>query len=808
MTPSLLYERAFARLVGEEGVGLEVKNVIVAAFESDEAVEFGLRSKTELKDRHDLLPEASVLPRVFLGSLEVAGFRGIGAPAKIEFSPGPGLNLIVGRNGSGKSSFADAFEVLLTGERTRFRGKGQWLQGWRNLHTDGPPMIGVSYHVDGSPVPVQVVRQWDGDGDLSKSTLLVSRSGTEITAYDELGWRDAIDVFRPILSYDEIGAAINDGPASLYNDLDTILGLDQMTFVRERLVRARKAREVFQREIEEARNTLISVSAISTDPRAETVAAIIRAPQVDVKALEDMIDGEFSDGSRIDALKALAKLWAPRDGEVLDAARALEAAHELVDELKATQLGFEAAALDLLKRALSLYRRNEDPVCPVCGTEALSAQWHDDAQARLDERSSLMAAFSDAESDLSLARRSVQRLHERAVIPALHGGLRNYAAGVKAAANWLKTPQDPRDLPGHIFDTYPEIELAFSQIRDEAHQVLSELETNWRPVREAIRAFLAAHQKHPNVEQEIETLKKAEYWAKDFEDELRNERFEPISKKTQEIWGELRDQSNVSLDAIKMKGSGSRRRLELSVGVDGVAASSLDVMSQGELHSLLLSLFLPRLTLDESPFRFLIVDDPVQAMDPAKVDGLARVLERTARTHQVIVFTHDTRLADAVRRLRIPTTFFSVIRHGRSEVVVEPGKTPARQFMDDATDLLNHKNEMAPEVGKRVIPGLCRGAFEMAFKEMAWVTLLKEGVSHEECEVRIEAAKQTRDIVDLAVFGTKEPDNAYEVLDERYDGKVVNPLRLAIKYAHQPYKGSLYELVEQTKTALKVMGAL
>ena len=60
----------------------------------------------------------------------------------------------------------------------------------------------------------------------------------------------------------------------------------------------------------------------------------------------------------------------------------------------------------------------------------------------------------------------------------------------------------------------------------------------------------------------------------------------------------------------------------------------------------------PQIFRDAQPassFRFLVIDDPVQAMDPAKVDGLARVLESTAVGRQVIVFTHDNRLAQAVR---------------------------------------------------------------------------------------------------------------------------------------------------------------
>ena len=41
------------------------------------------------------------------------GFRGIVLRAELELTPGPGLTLVIGRNGSGKSSFAEALEVLL-----------------------------------------------------------------------------------------------------------------------------------------------------------------------------------------------------------------------------------------------------------------------------------------------------------------------------------------------------------------------------------------------------------------------------------------------------------------------------------------------------------------------------------------------------------------------------------------------------------------------------------------------------------------------------------------------------------------------
>lgn len=56
---------------------------------------------------------AKAAPAAYLHSITVEGFRGIGRPATLDLVPGRGLTLVIGRNGSGKSSFADALEAAL-----------------------------------------------------------------------------------------------------------------------------------------------------------------------------------------------------------------------------------------------------------------------------------------------------------------------------------------------------------------------------------------------------------------------------------------------------------------------------------------------------------------------------------------------------------------------------------------------------------------------------------------------------------------------------------------------------------------------
>ena len=97
------------------------------------------------------------------------------------------------------------------------------------------------------------------------------------------------------------------------------------------------------------------------------------------------------------------------------------------------------------------------------------------------------------------------------------------------------------------------------------------------------------------------------------------------------MWELLRLQSNVELARPELEGTGTRRRIKPDVRVDGVNRASPRSDEPGRAA-------LPRVEPVPSPghparepIRFLIIDDPVQSMAPARVDGLARVLEEVGR---------------------------------------------------------------------------------------------------------------------------------------------------------------------------------
>ena len=114
--------------------------MILAALESPDTLQSclaGTQSLTPAKRARRTSATADAKPTieppgVYLGAITVAGFRGIGPATTLPRHPGPGLTLVVGRNGSGKSSFAEGAEVLLTGTSLRWEGRTKaWKLGWR-----------------------------------------------------------------------------------------------------------------------------------------------------------------------------------------------------------------------------------------------------------------------------------------------------------------------------------------------------------------------------------------------------------------------------------------------------------------------------------------------------------------------------------------------------------------------------------------------------------------------------------------------------------------------------------------------------
>src|SRR5262245_36524787 len=123
------------RLDADDKLAERTRALVIGACHGAEALDATLGGEAPEPSKKARARAPSARNPAYLQSIEVQGFRGVGPPARLPITTGPGLTLVVGRNGSGKSSFAEALELLLTGDNSRWSTRSAiWREGWRNLH--------------------------------------------------------------------------------------------------------------------------------------------------------------------------------------------------------------------------------------------------------------------------------------------------------------------------------------------------------------------------------------------------------------------------------------------------------------------------------------------------------------------------------------------------------------------------------------------------------------------------------------------------------------------------------------------------
>ena len=709
--------------------------------------------------------------RAYLESVAVTGFRGVGPTCELHLQPGPGLTLVVGRNGSGKSSFAEAAEFALTGDSLRWSGKSQeWKSGWRNLHEEADPQIKVSMRVEGEREPRVVRVRWTSD-KLESAKTEVTIPGEGRHSLDSLGWRAPVKSFRPFLSYTELTTITGGRPVERYNALAPMLGMESLRGPLEDL---RQARLAAQKQIDAAHDAVDAVRempalAECSDGRPAEAAEALRG-RWDLDKIEALVAGtEPAANEREQLLAALEHIARPDLDRVGAAASDLRTAAQTLDALRGSGAEQARKLAGMLETAVEIHDRHGDSDCPVCGQqEGLRAARVVELRNEIERLRSEARAIDDAleaDSDARAAAKAAMGVRPEVLATAGTNDLGVDASELRAAWDaWFDAPEPGGELAAHLESACLPLAEATDAVRLAAGTRRQQLADQWRPIAERLTGMLPDARAGQQAEQRLPALKRAEGWLKRCEAAIRDARFDAVKSQVTNMWDTLSIGSNVTLEDVRL----GAKKVSMDVTVDGAGAGALGVMSQGELNALALSLFVPRVTFDDSPFRFAMVDDPVQAMDPVRVDGLAQVLHDLARTHQVVVFTHDDRLASAVRRLQIPATIVSVARRPGSHVELTKSLDPIQGAIDDAR-AVELSSELPDKVRRRVVPGLCRQAIEAACLEAGRRRLLAGGMSLDECEETWAAADRLLSRLSVGLYGDLDrAGDVYGTLNNRF----------------------------------------
>jgi recombinational DNA repair ATPase RecF len=453
---------------------------------------------------------------VYLSSVTVAGFRGVGPARTLAIPGGPGLTLVVGRNGSGKSSFAEAVELTLTGDSTRWADKNSvWRTGWRNLHTPDPCSISVELCIDGQAEPVHMQREWPASGELASAKVTVNGAG-DLADLNALGLARPMVLYRPFLTAAELGNLVSGTPSRLFDALHAILGLEAITDADKRLRDAARPRDTAIKEVRGRRTTLQDELSQIDDARARRAVELLAATTPDFERIEAIL-AEPIDGAAdttVSACRRLADLHIPDRAEVGRLSEELQIAatearrHDAV----ATRTAINTA--ELLRVALEFHADTGDGLCPVCGVGTLDEGWRAHATSALDDLRQQTVQAQKAKGRVAdLVRRARTLI---ATVTAAHGepadapGVAAAIAGLRAAAAALReSPAAPDALASHLAANYPAVADAADAVRTEADTLLRERDSGWQRAAAEVRVWLDAVRRLPDQQEALARLQAA-----------------------------------------------------------------------------------------------------------------------------------------------------------------------------------------------------------------------------------------------------------------------------------------------------------
>jgi len=744
---------------------------------------------------------------IFLTSVEVEGFRGIGPKSSLRLQPGAGLTLVVGPNGCGKSSFAEAVERVLTGSTRRWDSSlSDGQENWRNVHHSKPTRIRLGMRRADDHVETTTSIDWRDGDDFKGGHRSVTQPGeSDAPAWATCDWRVPLDLYPPVLPYTELGAVVGGRLSELFDQFDRLLGLgvlDDASAAAGKL--AKQADELGATESRLKKSATDAAQTATGLPGIDELVAGLRTEDADpdaVLALAMKLTGEGEPATDLTTYERLASVRVAAVSERLADLTALQ--ETIAAQMQAEVARVELVA-DLLDIAIGFQIPGTSEKCPVCGQGTLDDSWRASAEQEVERLRAAAESFAANKKQVRVhleflrgAIPNIESLPSSAVVPA--------GAALIDLARSIRESLADGNVASNLLDRFRQLDKLVEECRTAAAAAKVEAVGRARPVVEAVAAWSDSARRAVGAADAKRNYTHAKDWLKAETQRLRQDRLAALNDQALAIWGKLRQTSSIELGPLVLEGANTRRRLELTCTTEGKPAMARSILSQGELHAIALSLFLPRATHADSPFGFILIDDPIQALDRAKVDGLAAVLAELGEHRQVVVFTHDDRLPDAVIRLGLAAHVVRVTHSAGSNVDVEYTSDQVERALNDAWTLAKDE-AVEPRHALRAIAGCCRSALEAKALQQFRRSETARGRSVVEIDDQIEKAGSSLwNRISLAVFGELRPD-ARGAVASKFDERTAKVLSSLNAGGHEQL--SMWapdDLVRESRRAIETM---
>ena len=490
-------ERIDADSTLDDAVGL----LVLAALEGEDELDDYLRRGASARRDDAHRPDEAAVPATgaFLRSLQVTGFRGIGPTATLTLEPVPGLTVVAGRNGSGKSSIAEGLEMVLTGGTYRWKNKKstQWSERWRNVHHDGDTQVTAEMIEEGAG-PIVVRTRWATDtADVNNHVTTAQRTanGTKGPNQDvaALGWGPSLETYRPMLSYDELGGLLEAGPSELYDAIAKVLGTEQLAEALAHIKARLGQLTAPQKTAAAERRTLQTEADGLDDERAQAVAPLLKKTVPDTTAIRDLATGVTQPDRVVASLRALSQLQTPDPGHVSTAAEQLRAAVTGMAEAGEAEAARRVARLDIRRQALRLHAQHGEQTCPVCNQGTLDDAWLQTSRDLVAHEEAELQELSDARAELAAARQALRALAQRRPATTDRAPVEEVATALADLRTTWNDSSPPPTATWHWRTTSQlhaeELATKAGTVRAAASAALGERDDAWGPLAGRIAAW-------------------------------------------------------------------------------------------------------------------------------------------------------------------------------------------------------------------------------------------------------------------------------------------------------------------------------
>jgi DNA repair exonuclease SbcCD ATPase subunit len=625
-------------------------------------------------------------------SIELEAFRGFADAQRFDLDAS--VVLVRGDNGSGKTSLIEGLLWVLTGEIPRLSERARGLRRGKdpivNIYAGAPARVRISLvGMDGRTLDFErcgtstkhELSAWAGDQLLPSASeqLAYAFGGSSFAALSEAVKRWGI------LQQHALSAAL-DGGAAMHERLSATVGLERITRFAESAAhtakdlgkeckRLQRVHADLAQRHQAAQASLAAARSALADPqrsRAQLAAAVeeVRKTlpvgvvlQAAIVTPEDLLLLERS----VSALLDLATSLAARQAQELAAKNAVgstvaAAERNLADLMRRSREAVQQAPLQVQLASAAVELLGD--ACPVCG-QAIDEQHVRSALTELLRRSqqavetaaatreAVQRAQARAQEALAAERRCSEATTAREQAVERLRKARSDTAAVRIQDDWALpenaselaealdslrqrirdiSAQTQRDQPGQI-----------ERLSAETNALLDEVARAQRDMQDAEARCQRASALDKASKQAAERIvrraiaKLEPSFAEVFD------RMAPHSAFT-----ELRATHDIyfSKNQIVPEVADPDRRL---------TANPALLFSEGQLNVVALSYFLGlALNAREGALPFLVLDDPLQAMDALAVWDFAEVCARVREHRQLILSTHDDRFASLLRRKLAP----------------------------------------------------------------------------------------------------------------------------------------------------------